>query len=265
MRLNRFSICGNISGKGIMSLSKIILALFVSAVSLSASAADIVMLSFDGNGGHDKDDYGALPVPAALLDGTGVCWHVDYNSHSPNTNTTMIQQMRTSANGSRQRFNVTSNWYDHSPGNMASVINGLSSTQKAKILVGGPFEMVWRALSSSNKAKHQYVTLWTHSNWNNTHEHSGTHTLAEIRNAFPTVKVVKIPDQNPNLRTRLTRWNWSRDSQNEEMRFLYARIKASQKFSDGQQDADVSDAGLTMAAVYGNWNASPEDIRVIIE
>jgi hypothetical protein len=129
----------------------------------------------------------------------------------------------------------------------------------------GPAEVTWRALSNSVKANHKNVDIVTHSGWNNTHEHAGTHNLADIQRVFKTVKVIKIPDQNANLRTHISQWYWARDSENEHMRFIYARILAEGKRNSNGIVADVSDAGLAMYVLTGNKYASPSVVRLVIQ
>lgn len=210
--------------------------------------------SFDGNE-HDSDDIGAVAVMMALAEGDPAFVHLHFNSHFPSSTQWQAAAMRASVYGARDRFGHNSvALYDHSPGNLASFINSLSANRTMRYYMGGPAETLWRGLSASDRSKHKYVNVVTHSGWNNKHRHNGTHTLDQCRSRFG-IKVKKIGDQNAKLRGSYSEWFWARDSQHESMRFLYARIVASKK-----QQADVSDAGMYFHDVYGH-SPSVADIR----
>jgi hypothetical protein len=228
----------------------------IAAVCLACSAyAEVIRCaSFDGNQ-HDTDDVGAVAVMMALAEGDPAFVHLHFNSHFPSSTQWQATAMRASVYGARDRFGHSGvSIYDHSPGNLASLINSLNENRTMRYYLGGPAETLWRGLSASNRAKHKYITVKSHSGWNNTHEHSGTHTLDDCRRRF-TFRYEKIGDQNAKLRGPYSDWFWARDSQHESMRFLYSRIVASKK-----QLADVSDAGMYFHDVCG-YSPSVADIR----
>ncbi len=93
---------------------------------------------------------------------------------------------------------------------MRDEINKSSAENPLIIIAAGPMQVVGEAINRAEKEKRQYVTLISHSQWNNRHadnpskaewdEHSGW-TFQEIIDNFSTskggnLKCVQILDQN---------------------------------------------------------------------
>ncbi len=218
----------------------------------------------DGNY-HDKDDYGAAPMSVALLSDAGMgskLVHFDINSNMLATNFSMEQQMRKSifgdstSQGAAQRFNVPGRFHDDRPNpnmavaNLNSEIMKSTSTNRLVICLGGPAEILYRALQGVPNSIRQYVNVVSHSSSFN--QNTGPHTFAQCTGIQKTF----IPNQNTKLNTKQNwaPWNWLRDSSNANNRWLYSRMKASGR-------ADVSDSGMMYYVLYGNQTPSITDYK----
>ena len=207
----------------------------------------------DGNY-HDKDDWGASAMVLALTRNHKVgLTHFDFNNHFPQHNLTYAQQHLTSVQGGQQRFGFNpALFYNRQVGNLALEINRSTATDRLTVVLAGPAEILWQALNKSYRHKRQYVTVLTHSGWNNNHEHPGTHNLADCVG----VRVQRIRDQNAGLRTEYSRWYWMRDSPDPNLRWVYSRIVATKKAL-----ADVSDSGMIYYMLTGDQFGTPEKYR----
>jgi hypothetical protein len=136
---------------------------------------------------------------------------------------------------------------------LVALINASSAGDPLWIIGAGPMEVVGRAIQKSDPAKRQYATLISHSSWNNNHadapssneSHSGW-TWDEIGELRPTVKLVKIKDQNPGLNTPYSTYHAWRDSSDPKLRWLWDRGQLI-----GKSWFDCSDAGMVYWLVNG--------------
>jgi hypothetical protein len=217
----------------------------------------------DGNY-HDKDDWGAAPMAVALLGDSGDGYrlvHYDFNSNMLNSLFNWEQQMRKSifgdatTNGASERWNVAPRFYDDRPNpnlavaNLNKEIMASSSINKLIVCLGGPAEILWRALQGVPNTIRQHVRVISHSSSFN--ENTGPHTLAQCTG----VVVERIPNQNQRLNTKQnwSPWNWLKTS-GENNKFLWDRMRASGR-------ADVSDSGMMYYVLYGNKTPTPTDYR----
>ena len=252
-------------------------------------------LSFDGNV-HDDDDIIALPVSMAMIWAAGLkdkIAHVEYSNHicshgvendgSANFQGDDAIYMRESANESITRFGLDgTKFFDYSTnGALATAhfiqaINASTATDPLWIIAAGPMETVWRALNGSDASKHQFVTIISHSNWNQNHGDCGTdsHTWADMKQSFTTngVKFVEscgynsntpctneelnnpnyFPDQNisngdNDFSTPIDKWYWLRDSSDPNLRWVFSRNPFGSKF-------DPSDSGMVYFVLTGGPN-----------
>ena len=224
-----------------------------------------IALSFDGNI-HDMDDWGASAMSLAMIDAADLnskLVHVDFNNHLGKSISQWESEMYESNLGAAQRFGFNKSVFFNDQNNLSSAINNLaaainasSSSNPLWILAAGPMETVWRGINASRKDKRKYVNVVSHSKWNN--EHSDTqaldHTWKDLEKDFKKdgVQFYKIKDQNTSngnndFSTSNSQWQWLKDADNSNFRWLYSRDAFSNKF-------DVSDAGMTYWLLSGGPN-----------
>ena len=172
-----------------------------------------IAISSDGNE-HDDDDWAATPLSLAMIAAKGLqdklvlYTYSDHiwgsNQERPNKHgISAYEHMRLSALGSKKWFGFHNSRFICAVDNaeiaynaMRDVINASSAEDPLIIVVAGPMQVVGEALQRSNKEKRQYVTLLSHSQWNNRHSdnperkkgwdmHSGW-TWDEMKAAFGT-------------------------------------------------------------------------------
>jgi hypothetical protein len=252
-------------------------------------------MSFDGNV-HDDDDIIALPISMAMVWAAGLkdkLVHVEYNNHvcshgAEDDGTTDFRgddvvHMRASANGSITRFGLdATKFYDFSTqanvatGNFINAINASTATDRLWIIAAGPMETVWRALNGAQANKRQFVTVISHSRWNQNHGDCGanSHTWNDMVQDFSGNGVVFVEscgynsnspctnqqlsspnflaDQNisngeNDFSTSIDKWNWLKNSTDPNLRWLFSRNPFGNKF-------DPSDAGMVYFLLTGGPN-----------
>ena len=252
-------------------------------------------LSFDGNV-HDDDDIIALPVSMGMIWAAGLkdkVAHLEYNNHvcshgtetdgSANFQGDDAVNMQESTNGSIKRFGFDgAKFFDFSTkgteatANFISAINASSATDPLWIIAAGPMETVWRALNGAQTTKRQFVTIISHSRWNQNHGDCGTnsHTWTDLVEDFTGngVKFVEscgyrsdtpctnqqlsssnfLPDQNitngdNDFSTPINKWHWLRDSNDINLSWIFTRNPFGTKF-------DPSDAGIVYFLITGGPN-----------
>lgn len=244
-----------------------------------------IVVSSDGNE-HDKDDWAATPMTLALLAGQGLqdklalytysdhIWGSDHDFDGSDGNPTASEQMRESAETGKQIFGFDNSTFieavadpDGAVAAMVEQINQSSEEDPLFIVAAGPMEVVGRAIAASNPEKLPYVTILSHSNWNNNHadrpssweDHSGW-TYAEIRSNFAPLglNVVQIVDQNgeaghDGLRAHTFKFEWINQSTHPAMQWLYRRLESAKK----GVDFDPSDAGMIIYLLTGIEETDP--------
>jgi hypothetical protein len=220
-----------------------------------------IAISHDGNQ-HDKDDYGAMPLAAALLKAAGLknnVVHIEHSNHLGNNNSSQEKEMETSASGIISRFGYNSNIVfdcqtqkDAAKNNLKAKINAATSSKKLYILAAGPMETVWSALNAANASSRKNVVVVSHSSWNNNHNDTSelNHTWNNMKNDFEKdgVTFKQIKDQNKSngdldFNTPKSKWSWMQNSSDANLKWLYDRNKKS--------TFDVSDAGLAYWLLSG--------------
>jgi CubicO group peptidase (beta-lactamase class C family) len=243
-----------------------------------ASGPARIAVSVDGND-HDCDDYTATPMSLAILAKTGNASKVvlyAYSDHIWSTATdgscnggNREEEMRISAEGTATRWGgfapgIFYNARQQTAATVAALtaqINQSSAASPLWIIGAGPMEVIGRAVSASDPASRPYVTLVSHSQWNDEHaeQHGGGWTFNEIGGLG--VNLHHITDQNPGLVTDPSQYFWLRDSSDPKLRWLWDRHVAS-----GLPYFDPSDAGMlywfaTGAQSGGDENATPDKLR----
>lgn len=222
-----------------------------------------VAWSSDGNA-HDRDDYTSIAMATALLGAAGYQFvHLQHSSHIWNTfpDREAICQMIAEDTAedwgmTHPIFNVYSNrqnTYD----DLADEINKSTAVNPLTILIGGPMEVVWQAINQSNPSARQYVTVVSHSNWNNTHATShdpNAHDWVDL--PALGVNAIKIDGQNGNLNRPYSEWYWLRDSSDPRLQWLWEVGEIAAK-----PNYDVSDAGMMYWFLTGDENGEPSDFE----
>jgi hypothetical protein len=262
-----------------------------------ADAAPIygrVALSLDGNR-HDCDDIAASAVSIALLAKTGNASKLVYAGHSDHIwssgkaseckggSASREQKMQDSTAGTAKRYggfnmgafiNAKQN-PNAAVDKLTAAINASTSTNPLAIIAGGPMEVVGRALAKAASSKRKYVTVISHSTWNEIHadnpsrnespQHRGW-TLNDIRKMGSPPAIKELPDQNSGLTPSFSAFHVWRDSSDSRLRWLWQRIQMQN--SDGNK-ADISDAGMVAWLVDGRRSrdeqASASEIKALLD
>ena len=151
---------------------------------------------------------------------------------------------------------------------LTSQINASSSSNPLWIIGAGPMEVIGRALAASDPTKRQFVTVVSHSDWNDFHAEEpghGTWNYFELGSALGA-KLIHIIDQNARLRVNQSNYSWLQQSSDPKLNWLWQRHVKS-----GLSDAfDPSDAGMiywliTGANNGGDQNATPTKLRTMLQ
>ena len=165
-------------------------------------------------------------------------------------------------------------------------INKSSLENPLFIIAAGPMQVVGEGINRASREKRRFVTIISHSKWNNIHSdnpqknfswdnHSGW-TFDEMVDAFSSskggkCKFVKIPDQNYNLQCDRKEFDWLRLSAARSCSYykhgswdwLYIRLESC-AVKNGTY-FDVSDTGMIVFLLTGDDRATPDVIRRLME
>lgn len=246
-----------------------------------------IAMSFDGNK-HDPDDIGAMPFALAFAKAAGLqdkVAFVEYSNHFCSTDNGMNDKMNTSAKGAIDRLgydsSILNNFYENktaTTNKFIAAINASSASNPLWIVAGGPMESCWRALNGAERSKLQYVSIISHSTWNEKHpeDKHNEESCGNNRHRWTDIKefesdgltVIDIRDQNVSngdndFNTPRNKWNWLRDSSDPDLRWLHSRDQFDDKF-------DPSDAGMTYWLITGgpnggNAQGGPAEAKKLLE
>ena len=267
-----------------------------------------IAISSDGNE-HDHDDWAATPLSLALLAAAGLqdrlvlytysdhVWGSNQDHPTSKSGLNSYQQMRVSALDGKQWFGFDNTNFLCAVDNAEVAYNALrdeinkSSADNPLILVAaGPMQVVGEAINRADFDKRQFVSLVSHSKWNNEHSdkpydifwdrHSGW-TFQEITDNFSgkrggNLKCVQIKDQNggadyDGLNAHIEKFEWLKTSnaRNNPMYkegawdWLYSRQLTCIK--NKGKNFDPSDAGMIVYLLTGVEKTNPEMARKIME
>jgi hypothetical protein len=139
--------------------------------------------------------------------------------------------------------------------NLKKEIEASSSTNRLHILAAGPMEVLWRAVNASARSKRQYVTIISHSPWNNRHRDTPLlrHTDSHLKQLG--VKWMQIAKQEPVLHTPdWSPWTWLQNAADHRLPWVHERMRLTGK-------ADVSDAGMCYYLLTNDQNTTPAKLR----
>lgn len=266
-----------------------------------------IVISSDGNE-HDDDDWAATPFSLALLAANGLqdkvalytyCDHIwgSNQEHKNRDTISAYEQMHESALRGAEMFGYDKKRFICAVDNaevaykaMQQEIEKSSADNPLIIIAAGPMQVVGEALNRSKLESRQYVTVLSHSPWNNNHSdnpnldkhwwdiHSGW-TFDEMREAFESkqgggVKFILIANQNGGkdyvgLNAKREEFDWLRTSPAGEhykkgsWEWLYTRLESCPKAKGTK--FDVSDSGLIIYMLTGIEKTSPSIARKILE
>lgn len=254
-----------------------------------------IAISSDGNE-HDKDDWAATPFSLALLAAKGLQDQLTlytYSDHvwgSNHDHSDARQQMRTSALVGADKFGFDRSRFMEAVANptaaynaMAAEINKSTATNPLIIVAAGPMQVVGEGLNRANQNKLKFVTVISHSNWNDRHSdnssgwenHTGW-TWDEMKNKFQSKGTLfdHITDQNggngyDGMRANASKFSWLNNSparnnplyESGSWAWLYGRQEAAKKGTE----FDPSDAGMIIYMLTGKEKTDPADARAIME
>lgn len=215
-----------------------------------------IAVSSDGNPNADRDDIGATPMTLAVLAKAKLqnnLVHYDFNNWLEYKKINKAQNnMWVGAMGGAARWGFDMrNFFDVSSrpyaaiNNLRDEINKSTATNPLYIIVGGPVELIYRAMRKAEKSRRAHVSLVTHSGYNDYYKpRLWQHDLDDILKLHAKIKVLRIPDQNQGLRTKddnnkpnFSPWEWLNNHLDPNLRWVFQRMKASKV-------ADVSDTGM---------------------
>lgn len=272
-----------------------------------------IIISSDGNE-HDNDDWAATPFSLALLAARGLqdrlalytySDHVWGSNHEfPNASgRTTYENMRESALGAKERFRFDNSLFicavdspDVAYNAVRDEINRSSKKNPLIIIAAGPMQVIGEGLSRARKQKRKYVTVLSHSNWNNDHAadtiyrmyyqwegegHKGW-TFNQMKMQFAS-KVgggacfIQIADQNreesgEGLLADREAFEWLLTSpvRNDSYyskgswEWLYYRLETSTK-EWRPQKIDVSDSGMILFVLTGIQKTTPAMAQWVME
>jgi hypothetical protein len=265
-----------------------------------------IVLSSDGNE-HDHDDWAATPLSLAILSAMGLQNNVTLYTYSDHiwgsnqvhsTSTSGLnsyQHMRESALGAQKWFGFSNSRFICAVDNAEVAYNAIrdeinnSSVENPLIIVAaGPMQVVGEGINRADILKRQFVTLISHSNWNNMHSdrpdkqfwdiHTGW-TFKEICDSFSSeaggnLKYIQISDQNggndyDGLNAPIEKFEWIKTSEARNnpvykpgaWDWLYSRLETCIK----GKNFDASDAGMIVYLLTGIEKTEPEMARKIME
>jgi hypothetical protein len=125
---------------------------------------------------------------------------------------------------------------------LTSVINKSTDKDPLYLIVGGPMELIYRALEAADSSARQHVKLVSHHNYNQYFKPRLWHRNWNDVNALvPEIGYLRIKDQNGNNDTGLkgtanSDFSWLQNHADPNLNWVYERIAAGKP--------DVSDAGM---------------------
>ena len=295
-------------------MKKTLIFLFVVFTSLISNAQTSlwqgkgrIVISCDGNE-HDNDDWSATPLSLALLASqelqNKLALYV-YSDHVWSSNhergdvngLNAYEQMEQSALGGQKWFDFNKTKFicgvdnpDAAYNAIRDEINKSSANNPLFLIEAGPMQMVGEGINRANKNKLKYVTLISHSKWNDEHsnkpaewEHHSGWTLDKIKEQFCApekggLKVIHILDQNggpcyAGIRVDKSEFDWMKTSEYKDKAPYYQRGSWDWLYSRlylcivcrGGEIFDASDAGMVVYLLTGVEKTSPDLVRQLME
>ncbi|MEM1011534.1 MAG: hypothetical protein AAGI46_04855 [Planctomycetota bacterium] len=253
--------------------------------------SDRIAISMDGNGGSartnhkytvaDPDDIGASAVSLAIIAKSGLqsqLVHFDFNNWldvgpvpegKDRMTPSVLPAIERWGFDESVVFDLTKR-PDEGVAHLTSAINASSDESRLFIVAAGPIESIYRAVADADRDKLQHVFIVSHSNYNERHLIQDDHrTIDDLEPYFENhgLGYIKIKDQNAkddpyrlwHAGTNFEVWSFLKDSNDEDYRWLYERIRAHT-----YNKSDVSDAGMVFFLLQGDENGSPAKLEAFL-
>lgn len=242
-----------------------------------------VAYSADGND-HDTDDWLASPWSLALLRSSGVddkLVFFEYNNHVWGTRGSFDEIQNGNITGLVSRWGgfPNTNFYNvetqetAAKNKLRDEINASSASNQLIIIAAGPLETIGRAVEAATASKRQYVTMVSHSDWNNEHAnrfHNSKYSLDYIRNLGINYK--RVNDMNGDSDDGYTEFGLKRKTAvmenrlknhpDDRVKWLWTARKMPEYELPSYQKGyyDYSDAGMTWWLITGALNGGDERV-----
>lgn len=267
-----------------------------------------IAISSDGNE-HDHDDWAATPMSLALLASQGLqdklaiytysdhVWGSNKSNKRKIQNMNHYEHMNKSALEGKKYFGFDKTRFicavdnpEKAYNSMRDEINKSSKENPLYIVAAGPMQVVGEAINRADKSKRRFVTVLSHSGWNDKHsdkpgkwekpQHTGW-TWDDMKAAFSDskggkVRFVHIKDQNGgrdylglNCDKKLFDWVKTSPARNNPLYkkgswdFLYNRLESCLKKKG--KNFDPSDAGMILFMLTGVEKTNPEMAKFMME
>ncbi|SMP75421.1 hypothetical protein SAMN06265222_11932 [Neorhodopirellula lusitana] len=235
------------------------------------TSANRIAISADGNPDADADDVGATPLGLAILAKAGLqnnLVHYDFNNFldykkiEAADNRMWLGAMggQTRWGFERSRFFDAANDPDGAVSHLTSVINDSTADDPLYLVVGGPMELIYRALAAAESGARQHVNLVSHHNYNEYFKPRLWHrNWNDVQALVPGIGYLRIRDQNGNNGSGLkgsahSDFSWLQTHADSNLNWVFDRISAGKP--------DVSDAGMITWLIGIN---GPDEVVTIPE
>lgn len=205
----------------------------------------------------------------------GALVHLDYNDHywktvtaqeADETASSTVNTSNTWGGFNAAVFYNTRTNVTVAVAHLTTVINASTASSPLTIICAGPMQTVGMALAASKVASRAFVTVISHSNWNDVHAKSfgpGEGLKGTLYNWTDLgglgAKQVHIKDQNATINGSYTTYGWLNDSTKPKLLWLWARGQVA-----GKSNFDCSDAGMTYYAMTGDASTTPAKIKTLL-
>lgn len=242
-----------------------------------------IAYSADGDE-HDTDDWLASPWSLALLRAAGLDHKLtffEYNNHVWGTtgNYDEIQDRNVTGLVSRWGGFVNASFYNveeqetAARNKLVAEINKSTAADPLFIVAAGPIETIGRAVDAATASKLKYVTILSHSDWNNEHaneKHGSKYTIQYLTNKGAKYKRVKDQNGNsttgtftsPGLKRKVGIMNFLKDYDDDRVKWLWTCRKMPEYENPSYQKGyyDYSDAGMTYWLITGANGGGDENV-----
>lgn len=242
-----------------------------------------IAYSADGDE-HDTDDWLASPWSLALLRAAGLDHKLtffEYNNHVWGTtgNYDEIQDRNVTGLVSRWGGFVNASFYNveeqetAARNKLVAEINKSTAADPLFIVAAGPIETIGRAVDAATASKLKYVTILSHSDWNNEHaneKHGSKYTIQYLTNKGAKYKRVKDQNGNsttgtftsPGLKRKVGIMDFLKDYDDDRVKWLWTCRKMPEYENPSYQKGyyDYSDAGMTYWLITGANGGGDENV-----